>query len=159
MELEFYHGFYGRMRSILDDYFGGVDALEAFNGSLRPYWCREDGRMDDAFLKEVDIDGWMVVHRSNDAGHEEEVCVFVLGREVKEDGTFGERYTYVEDDEDDRVDAPHRLVETFIALCRYRGLLGMNLVRDIRRISAMEFSECKLVDVVKNTVSFEFCHD
>jgi hypothetical protein len=132
MELEFSGDFYPDVESVLRYYFGYGGDCASMGVVLRHLERLVEGE-EDCLFREYGADGRPVVYRSDDGGTAE-VCIFSVGRQSKEDGDVLSRRS---------------LVETFIALCRYRGLLSMNLVRDIDRFSTVESRE-SLVNRVRS---------
>jgi hypothetical protein len=138
MQLGFEPNFYGRVRSLLEDYFGGSDGCIAGSGLLRPV-LRFEGLSDrtaalvSTLLCEPDGEGEPRMIDS-DGGETSHLCYFQLKAKRTEGSAWIRLARYLSIEEDSAFDAPHRLVETFIALCRYRGLLSMDLVMDVGRI-------------------------
>jgi hypothetical protein len=127
MEIHFNECFHHKMGSILDDYFGGTDRSLVSKSTL---CCLRQCfyGLEEIILRECNAEGGPVIFHSDD-GKSEEVFEISLGVEQKEqDGTSG---NVSREDEDDYRDERER-IETFIGVCRYRGILSMNLVRDVR---------------------------
>jgi hypothetical protein len=130
MEVHFGELFYREMVSLLNDYFEGTDRRFVGKSTLQCLRWRFYG-LEEVFLRECDAEGRPVVFSSDD-GEVEEVFEVSLGVEEKEQGGSCVDVSFTDVRGGSADDVCCRMVETFIGLCRYRGILSMNLVRDAR---------------------------
>lgn len=121
LEVSFKARFYSRMSCLLCNFFLKEDDRDEGRSILRE-WCDEK----KGFYREYDADGEQVVDRYTDRwGTTEWLTTFVLERNDAEDVL---------------------LVEIFIGLCRYRGILSMRISNDFWRIGEVKHDDGKSSD-------------